>query len=125
MRSPRRTLRLAVLRLLLAAVLYIAMMLGWLWWSDGYATAFRAAGNFVFAKWHDGAEVHFVAQEVSGMVGNPELDASVTKFGSLLAIALGFFAAAGIGLIWGDLAEDLDFKNRLRRILGKGKGKGR
>ncbi len=68
MRSPRQLLRLAVLRLLLAGVLYIALMFGWLLWSDGYATAFRAAGDFVFSKWYDGAEVHFVAQDVSGAV---------------------------------------------------------
>ena len=58
---------------------------------------------------------------VAGMVGNPEIDGSVAAFGSILAIALGVFAAAGIGLIWGDLAEDLDFKDWLRRIRGKSK----
>lgn len=67
MKSPRQLLRLAVLRLLLAAVLYIALMFGWLVWSDSYAAAFRAAGDFVFSRWYDGAEVHFVAQDVSGI----------------------------------------------------------
>ena len=58
---------------------------------------------------------------VAGMVGNPELDASTATLGSLIAIALGFFAAVGIAAIWGDWADDLDFKDRLRRIRGKGK----
>lgn len=66
MKSPRRLLRQAVLRLLAAAVLYIILMLGWLWWSPGYAAAFRAAGNFVFADWYDGAEVRFVPQTAGG-----------------------------------------------------------
>ena len=66
MKSPRRLLRQAVLRLLAAAVLYIVFMLGWLWWSPGYAAAFRAAGNFVFAHWYDGTEVRFVPQTAGG-----------------------------------------------------------
>ncbi len=52
---------------------------------------------------------------VAGMVGNPELDASTATLGSLIAIALGFFAAIGIAAIWGDWADDLDFKDRLVR----------
>ncbi len=60
---------------------------------------------------------------VADMVGNPELDASTATLGRIIAVALGFFAAVGIAMFWVDLAEDLDFKDRLRRILGKGKKK--
>ncbi|HUU83830.1 MAG TPA: hypothetical protein VM243_10030 [Phycisphaerae bacterium] len=64
MRPPRRLLRQAVLRLLAAAVLYILLMLGWLWWSEGYARALRSVGNFVFARWYDGAAIRFEPQAV-------------------------------------------------------------
>ncbi len=60
---------------------------------------------------------------IADMVGDPELGASTANLGSIIAVVLGFFAAAGIGLTWGGLAERLDLKDQLRRMRGKNKSR--
>ena len=58
---------------------------------------------------------------VAGMVGDPELNSGTATLGRIVAAALGFFAAIGVAALWVDEAEDLDFRDRLRKFRGKGK----
>ena len=58
---------------------------------------------------------------VADMVGDPQLNAGTATLGRIVATALGFFAAIGVAALWVDAAEDLDFRDRLRKFRGKGK----